>query len=61
MYAAMHRLSELSRYDPLALAGHFNVNHNWLLTEFIRMAPGQFVYGMASEITGLEFIRPDAF
>lgn len=61
IFAAMHRLSELSRYDPIALAGHFNVNHNWLLSEFIRAASGQFVYGMASEITGLEFIRPDAF
>ncbi|MBY4869824.1 YaaC family protein [Burkholderia anthina] len=61
MYAAMHRLSELSRYDPIAFSGHFNVNHNWLLSEFIRMAPNQFIYGMASEITGLEFIRPDAF
>jgi hypothetical protein len=61
MYAAMHRLSELSRYDPIALAGHFNVNHNWLLSEFIKAAPGQFVYGIASEITGMEFIRPDAF
>ncbi len=61
IFAAMHRLSELSRYDPIALSGHFNVNHNWLLTEFIRMAPAQFVYGMASEITGLEFIQPDAF
>ncbi|MBB6095620.1 hypothetical protein HNQ60_004511 [Povalibacter uvarum] len=61
VFAAMHRLSELSRYDPVAFAGHFNVNHNWLLSEFIRAAPAQFVYGMASEITGLEFIRPDAF
>jgi hypothetical protein len=61
IFAAMHRLSELSRYDPIALSGHFNVNHNWLLSEFIRAAPAQFVYGMASEITGLESIRPDAF
>ncbi|MFZ1180891.1 MAG: YaaC family protein [Herbaspirillum sp.] len=61
IYAAMHRLSELSRYDPIALAGHFNVNHNWLLSEFIRAAPNQFIYGMASEITGSEFIKPDAF
>jgi len=61
IFAAMHRLSELSRYDPLSLSGHFNVNHNWLLAEFIKSAPGQFVYGMASEITGLEFIKPDAF
>lgn len=61
IFAAMHRLSELSRYDPMAFSNHFNVNHNWLLSEFIRMSPTQFVYGMASEITGLEFIRPDAF
>ncbi|RII27751.1 MAG: hypothetical protein CXR31_05860 [Geobacter sp.] len=61
IFAAMHRLSELSRYEPIAFSGHFNVNHNWLLTEFIKASPGQFVYGMASEITGLEFIKPDAF
>ncbi len=61
IYAAMHRLSELSRYDPIAFSGHFNVNHNWLLSEFIKASPGQFIYGIASEITGLEFIHPDAF
>lgn len=61
MFAAMHRLSELSRYDPISLSGHLNVNHNWLLSQFIRSAPTQFVYAVAAEITGLEFIRPDAF
>jgi len=61
IFAAMHRLSELSRYEPIDLNGHFNVNHNWLLSEFIKNAPNQFVYGIASEITGLEFIKPDAF
>jgi hypothetical protein len=61
IYAAMHRLSELSRYDPIAFSGHFNVNHNWLLAEFIKSSPAQFVYGIASEITGLEFIKPDSF
>ena len=61
IFAAMHRLSELSRYDPIAFSGHFNVNHNWLLAEFIKGSPGQFVYGMASEITGFQFIKPDAF
>lgn len=61
IYAVMHRLSELSRYDPIKFSRHFEVNHNWLLAEFIKAAPSQFVYGIASEITGLEFIRPDAF
>lgn len=61
IFSAMHRLSELSRYDPIAFSGHFNVNHNWLLAEFIKGSAGQFVYGMASEITGFQFIKPDAF
>lgn len=61
MFAAMHRLSELSRYEPILFNGHFKVNHNWLLSEFIKSAPSQFIYGMASEITGLEFKKPDAF
>lgn len=61
IFAAMHRLSELSRYEPIALSGHFNVNHNWLLAEFIKSSSSQFIYGIASEITGLEFIKPDAF
>jgi hypothetical protein len=57
----MHRLSELSRYDPILFSGHFNVNHNWLLNEFIKTSGSQFIYGIASELTGLEFMKPDAF
>ena len=57
----MHRLSELSRYDPISFSGHFNVNHNWLLNEFIKTSGSQFIYGIASELTGLEFMKPDAF
>lgn len=61
MYAVMHRLSELSRYEPMSLNKHFEMQHNWLISEFIRIAPRQFIYGMASEITGLEFITPDSY
>jgi hypothetical protein len=61
IFSAMHRLSELSRYEPISLNGHFKVNHNWLLSEFIKNAPNQFIYGIASEITGLEFVKPDTF
>jgi len=61
IFAAMHRLSELSRYDPVTFSSHFSVNHNWLLSEFINNSPNQFLYGIASEITGLEFIKPNAF
>ena len=57
----MHKLSELSRYNPMALSGHMNASHNWLLSEFMQVAPNQFIYSIASEITGMEFLQPNAF
>lgn len=57
-FAAMHRLSEMSRYDPVALSKHFECNHNWLLTEFILTAPSQFIDELSAEITGQEFMIP---
>ena len=58
MFAAMHRLSELSRYDPAGLERHLMGRSNWLITEFIEHAPNQFIDQIASEITGLQFWQP---
>ncbi|MBC1551184.1 hypothetical protein HCB21_06205 [Listeria booriae] len=57
-FAAMHRLSELSRYNPLVLREHLDSEQNWLLSEFINSAPYQFIHEIASEITGEEFLVP---
>lgn len=57
-FSAMHRLSELSRYNPATLTKHFECQHNWLLSEFINNAPAQFIDAISSEITGKEFGRP---
>lgn len=57
-FALMHRLSELSRYHPAKLKKHFDTRHNWLLTEFINLAPKQFIYAIATEISGNEFKVP---
>lgn len=57
-FAAMHRLSELSRYTPDKLSKHFSGKQNWLLSEFLKSAPVQFMDEIASEITGLEFKVP---
>jgi hypothetical protein len=60
--AAMHRLSELSRYDPEGLMTYLDGKENWLLTEFIELAPMQFIDELVCEMTSLEFgipgIRP---
>lgn len=58
MMAAMHRLSELSRYDPIRLSKTLESRSNWLLSEFIRKSPWQFMDEIAAEITGNEFLLP---
>jgi hypothetical protein len=58
MFAAMHRLSELSRYDPAGLDRHLSGQANWLLVEFINHALGQFIDQIATEITGFQFWPP---
>ena len=58
IYAIMHRLSELSRYDPLTLSKHFEAKHNWLLTEFIEGAAEQFIDMIGCEITNSNIMKP---
>lgn len=55
MFAAMHRLSELARYDLAGLDRHLAGKANWLLSEFIHGSADQFVDQIASEITGCQF------
>jgi YaaC-like Protein len=52
--AAMHHLSELSRYDPRGLGSYLDGRENWLLTEFIELAPAQFMDELVCEMTSLE-------
>ncbi len=58
MLAVMHRMSELTRYDPMTLNRLLSGRYNFLLTEFITLAPRQFIDEISSEITGLEFMMP---
>lgn len=56
---AMHRLSEICRYRPMELASFLTGQKNWLLTEFIRMSPPQFLDELAAELTGQQFMVPN--
>lgn len=58
MFAAMHKLSEMARYTPDKLSKHFDCQHNWLLSEFLKLAPSQFIDEISSELTGYEFMPP---
>ena len=57
-FAAMHRLSEISRYAPDYMYKHLESRHNWLLSEFIQRANSQFLDEISSEITGEEAMVP---
>lgn len=59
MLATMHRLSEICRYNPMELASHLAGQKNWLLSEFIRLAPSQFIDEIATELTGYQFLTPN--
>jgi len=56
--AAMHRLSELSRYDPQGLNKYLEGKEAWLVSEFIKLAPNQFIDELLCEMTSLELSLP---
>jgi len=58
MLASMHRLSELARYQPTVLFRHFELKQNWLLSEFIKAAPIEFIDQISCEITNQNFMLP---
>ena len=58
MFATMHRLSELSRYDPAGLGQYLAGPANWLLSEFIKLSPSQFIDEVSCEMTSLEMRLP---
>ncbi|WP_243550628.1 YaaC family protein [Priestia megaterium] len=55
MFGAMHRLSEMSRYDPNTLDKHLSGKAGWLISEFITKSIYQFIDMISSEITGDDF------
>jgi len=57
-FAVMHKLSELSRYNPERLENIFNSQMGWVINEFIEMAPYQFIDEISSEITKQEIMPP---
>ncbi|MGH2340113.1 YaaC family protein [Segnochrobactraceae bacterium EtOH-i3] len=56
----MHRLSEISRYNPDRMLKYLNGKENWLINEFVRASIVQFIDEISCEITSLELKRPKA-
>lgn len=58
MLIVMHRLSELSRYNPGNLSNYLASDQSWLLSEFISLASFQFINGISAEITSQQLGIP---
>jgi hypothetical protein len=58
--AAMHCLSEICRYSPKRITELLTGEDNWLISEFVKMSGIQFIDEMAAEITGMQFLIPNA-
>lgn len=54
----MHKLSELTRYNPSLLEKVFDSQMGWIINEFLENAPFQFIDKISSEITGQEIMIP---
>lgn len=52
IYAVMHWLSELVRYNPKQFEVFMKTNQNWIIHEFIENALCQFIDEISCEITG---------
>jgi len=60
IYAIMFYLGSITRYKPYdfdrIVAGRFA----WLIGEFLKTQPAQFVYGVAAHAVGVDVVRPYA-
>jgi hypothetical protein len=56
---AMHRLSELCRYEPDRLKNYLGSQYNWLLHEFLSLADDNFIDSISCEITGEDLMVPN--
>lgn len=58
IYAAMHWLSEMVRYNPSVFNKLLSSRQNWLIKEFVDICLPQFIDEISCEITGSEIMCP---
>lgn len=59
-YAAFFYLGSITRYNPEAFERITSGGFSWVVHELIATEPVQFVYTLASELAGVEVVRPYA-
>lgn len=60
VYAVMFYLSSVTRYQPYDFDKIVTGRYAWIVSEFLRTQPIQFLYGLAGQIAGVDVVRPFA-
>jgi hypothetical protein len=60
IYAVMFYLGSITRYKPYDFDRIVSQRFSWLVSEFLRTQPGQFVYCLASHAAGVDVVPPFA-
>jgi hypothetical protein len=58
IYAAMFYLGSVTRYKPDVFGKLLSGGYSWVVEEFLATAPMQFIYILASVVSGSEVVRP---
>ncbi len=60
VYAVMFYLGSITRYKPYDFDRIVSHKFSWLISEFLRTQPIQFLYCLAGHIAGVDVVRPFA-
>jgi YaaC-like Protein len=60
MYGVIFYLGSITRYKPDVFDKIISGKESWIVEEFLASLPTQFLYGLASELAGVDVVRPYA-
>jgi len=59
-YAVLFYLGSVTRYKPYVFDKILGGGYSWIVEEFLATYPMQFIYCLASELAGVDVVRPYA-
>lgn len=60
MYGVIFYLGSITRYKPDVFDKIISGKQSWIVEEFLASLPMQFLYGLVSELAGVDVVRPYA-
>jgi len=61
IYAIMFYFGSITRYKPYDFDRIVEDKYSWLVSEFLKTQPNQFLHGLAGQIAGVDVVQPFAY